>query len=1307
MTTRSRCLFVLIFVFVCALSATTNYFMEKFENLQYNNSVLTTADWNTIDQIGAPGRLSARELATTSASAGYPVDVATNGKYVFVAMENSGGFAIQEIGGHTNQVTLSTGDNEQGVAIDGRYAYIVDDGGQITQIDCGDVTTAPYLENDDLSGTDLRAVAVSNGWLYMASDAGLIAKDGYDGGSQTVATTNAQDVAIYGPYILLADGDGGLRIFEHLNTGAAPVSVGSIALSDCRGVSVYGTYAIMGAGDSVFIVDISNPASPSVTNRLGTTGDCNSACALSGKIYAACGANGTMVFVGDDFTNMRPIGITPNPTSPATGSATSVVAIGHEVAVAQADNGGVQYLTQGNDLNPPAGWSGNDTIAHRNPIAAVTHGDYLYVSEQTYGLITYDLKTMSVVDSIQVPDGTSATGLCAAGNYLLQGLGVGGLRCYNLANPADPSIAWTESSIGGGATVMDVDANGAYAYVAAAGFGTTGIYKIPILGGSHSAVASDAIGSNVYSIDVNGQIVYVAATSNGLKAYDLDLTEIDTYTYTSGACENVVAENDYAYVSYGAGGLLILDVSDVHGSGISLTSNLTYAQVGDVLTISRFDNYLCLGEDDPSSPLQFVDVSDPTTPGLPTTSLAGVSVPSGLSIPAAMTKWNDNLVVVDYLTGVYTWQTYPNDCTDSLIENTSLYSNKFNTIDGIRFANWKSWEFYPSDDLDTCDYYMVYYKAATAAWDTLWLIYSPNPGFNEYQRPVPLPWSSEAWYWIEGFAGSGFDSIWWHIDITEKHDVWSDPDSTGPGGPYSGVWLIDSLMIGYGNGLWPGTRGGALSLHFDFGGGDSQDLIIGMDSSATNRYDPGLDIPFVPPTDRPYACWALDDPTGPEDVGLSACYAPTRVGARPVRLILSNPATVSWSIPPDMVEGSFVLNGIDLTTTTSIDLPAGEYDMLPGGGFAIYFQNEVERGWNLVAPNALPIWGSPAEAFNVVSTNIWCYDDEMGGYYNPDEIEQGKAYFVFADRDKIGEFCGVMNDWVRTEIHPGWNLISGPAAGTVHVSNLITNPDSAIWYGPIYKMTDTGYEATEWLHPGEGYWAYGLEEAELFVDTLVSGTRKSIPIEDPDFSTKLVLSFAGNETHLSLGLDPQASSSIDSRFDRLLPPARPGTENIGYLYSDGAPAPLSTDVIQKGQWELHIRRNCTAKSDFPLLATRNGESYEIDPAGISLEPGVYKVSYSEQSLPEMMAIAVRPNPFNAMAFVQMEIPFAGKVELAAYDINGRKVNKIFEGNLSAGIHSRVWRGNDNLGRSLPSGVYFLKLKIDEEHTVSTKAILLK
>lgn len=65
-----------------------------------------------------------------------------------------------------------------------------------------------------------------------------------------------------------------------------------------------------------------------------------------------------------------------------------------------------------------------------------------------------------------------------------------------------------------------------------------------------------------------------------------------------------------------------------------------------------------------------------------------------------------------------------------------------------------------------------------------------------------------------------------------------------------------------------------------------------------------------------------------------------------------------------------------------------------------------------------------------------------------------------------------------------------------------------------------------------------------------------------------------------------------------------------------------------------------------------------------------------------------PNPFNPSTTIRFSLPIAGKISLVVYDILGREVRKLIEGEKYArGIHTVTWNGADHNGRPVASGAY--------------------
>ncbi|MDD5361457.1 MAG: arylsulfotransferase family protein [Ignavibacteria bacterium] len=76
-----------------------------------------------------------------------------------------------------------------------------------------------------------------------------------------------------------------------------------------------------------------------------------------------------------------------------------------------------------------------------------------------------------------------------------------------------------------------------------------------------------------------------------------------------------------------------------------------------------------------------------------------------------------------------------------------------------------------------------------------------------------------------------------------------------------------------------------------------------------------------------------------------------------------------------------------------------------------------------------------------------------------------------------------------------------------------------------------------------------------------------------------------------------------------------------------------------------------------------------------------------------------PNPFNPTTTIKFSIPSSSFVNLSVYDITGKKVGEILNGQMSAGQYSEKWDGS-----KFSSGVYFYVLKTNNFQ--STKKMLL-
>ena len=112
-----------------------------------------------------------------------------------------------------------------------------------------------------------------------------------------------------------------------------------------------------------------------------------------------------------------------------------------------------------------------------------------------------------------------------------------------------------------------------------------------------------------------------------------------------------------------------------------------------------------------------------------------------------------------------------------------------------------------------------------------------------------------------------------------------------------------------------------------------------------------------------------------------------------------------------------------------------------------------------------------------------------------------------------------------------------------------------------------------------------------------------------------------------------------------------------------------------------------------MVADINGDALYLthSQSGKYYQTGPYSFELSE----------LYPNPFNPSAEVSFSLPMDSHVKLAAYDVQGKQVDIIFEGVQSVGQHSYTWNAS-----SLPSGVYYIRLQAGNMVT-SQKALLIK
>jgi hypothetical protein len=84
--------------------------------------------------------------------------------------------------------------------------------------------------------------------------------------------------------------------------------------------------------------------------------------------------------------------------------------------------------------------------------------------------------------------------------------------------------------------------------------------------------------------------------------------------------------------------------------------------------------------------------------------------------------------------------------------------------------------------------------------------------------------------------------------------------------------------------------------------------------------------------------------------------------------------------------------------------------------------------------------------------------------------------------------------------------------------------------------------------------------------------------------------------------------------------------------------------------------------------------------------------------PQPWTLALRspqPNPTSLGARVAFTLSREGRADLGIYSLDGRLERVLLRGHAGAGAHEVSWDGRDGAGRTLPSGIYYMKLSTEE------------
>lgn len=213
----------------------------------------------------------------------------------------------------------------------------------------------------------------------------------------------------------------------------------------------------------------------------------------------------------------------------------------------------------------------------------------------------------------------------------------------------------------------------------------------------------------------------------------------------------------------------------------------------------------------------------------------------------------------------------------------------------------------------------------------------------------------------------------------------------------------------------------------------------------------------------------------------------------------------------------------------------------------------------------------------------------------------------------------------------------------------------AVDHGPVVMAADEIMHLYE-MRLGVGTWTIEVEDLAGGVDWGLSYHQPDVAFQDKS----MVFDDAASAWFEPAGADERIVVTMDDEYF-----------NVITVWKVGA-----SDMASDGSYMLHVREGAPTAAPDAVLP----EVTRLD--------GVY------------------PNPFNPRTTVSFSLAAPGLVDVGVYDLTGRRVATLLHEPRPAGRGSVEWRGLDDGGRRVASGVYVVRLAAGGAHDL-VKVMLVK
>jgi glucose/arabinose dehydrogenase len=362
---------------------------------------------------------------------------------------------------------------------------------------------------------------------------------------------------------------------------------------------------------------------------------------------------------------------------------------------------------------------------------------------------------------------------------------------------------------------------------------------------------------------------------------------------------------------------------------------------------------------------------------------------------------------------------------------------------------------------------------------------------------------------------------------------------------------------------------------------------------------------------------------------------------------------------PDNAHFSGVVIRLNDDGTTPTDNPFYAYGGTLGG----------EVGANIQKIFAYGFRNGFGMAFDPRTGRLWSQDNGEDAYDELNLVERGMNggwIQAMGPHGRLNDYKEIETTSLHNEDFPNLQQLRW---GPERIADTQEELRSRLFVLPGSRYNDPEFSWRYVVAPAAIGFASGHGLGNNFFGDLFVG----LAVPEPAGGPLLRFNLNENRTQLQLN-DPALADRVDDNADfNVL------TESDQFVV--GIDFGVVTDIEASQQGTLYI------------VSLTNGEIYEVFPSGPGQARGdVAAAKSASTGLATFSLTASTPVNAREGSVVQYGAPERSVIDLAIFDVSGRRVTTLANADHTAGMHLARWDARGRSGDDLPAGIYFLRME---------------